>query len=108
MVNDAPDRERRQLATAERVELSSSSAAADDGYRASLNGKPAPEQAGFSGDQQFFVAYGQNWGEKVRPAALREQVMTDSHSPSQYRAATVRNVDAWYAAFDAKPGEKLY
>jgi endothelin-converting enzyme/putative endopeptidase len=83
-------------------------AAAYDGYRASLNGKPAPEQSGFSGDQQFFIAYGQNWGEKVRPAALREQVMTDEHSPSQYRAATVRNVDAWYSAFDVKPGEKLY
>ena len=83
-------------------------AAAYDGYRASLNGKAAPEQAGFSGDQQFFIAYGQNWGEKMRPAALREQVMTDEHSPSEYRAATVRNIDTWYAAFAVKPGEKLY
>jgi putative endopeptidase len=82
--------------------------AAYDGYKASLGGNEAPKQDGFSGDQQFFIAYGQNWGEKVRDAALRQQVMTDSHSPGEYRADTVRNIDAWYAAFPLKPGEKLY
>jgi len=79
-----------------------------DGYRASLGGKPAPEQDGFTGDQRFFIAFGQNWGSKTREAALRQQVMTDPHAPGQYRAETVRNVDAWYQAFDVKPGEKLY
>jgi putative endopeptidase len=83
-------------------------AAAYDGYRASLAGRPAPNQDGFSGDQQFFIAFGQNWGSKSREATLRQQVLTDPHSPSEYRAATVRNIDAWYAAFDVKPGEKLY
>ena len=83
-------------------------AASYDGYKASLKGKPAPEQDGFTGDQQFFIAFGQNWGSKTRPAALRQQVMTDSHSPAQYRADTVRNNDAWYPAFDVKPGETLY
>jgi putative endopeptidase len=83
-------------------------AASYDGYRASLGGKEAPEWEGFSGDQQFFIAFGQNWGEKNRDEALRQQVMTDEHSPAEYRAATVRNNDAWYAAFDVKPGEKLY
>jgi len=82
--------------------------AAYDGYRASLEGKAAPTQDGFSGDQQFFLAFAQNWGEKLRDAALRQQVMTDSHAPGQYRAETVRNADAWYGAFDVKPGEKLY
>jgi endothelin-converting enzyme/putative endopeptidase len=82
--------------------------AAYDGYKASLAGKPAPEQDGFTGDQQFFIAFGQNWGSKEREAALRQQVMTDSHSPGQYRCATVRNIDAWYAAFDVKPGERFY
>jgi putative endopeptidase len=82
--------------------------AAYDGYRASLNGKTAPEQDGFSGDQQFFIAFGQNYASKTREAALRQQVLTDSHSPAEYRADTVRNIDAWYAAFDVKPGEKLY
>ena len=83
-------------------------AAAYDGYRASLSGKTAPVENGFSGDQQFFLAFGQNWGEKTREAALRQQIMTDGHAPGEYRAATVRNIDAWYAAFDAKAGEKLY
>jgi putative endopeptidase len=79
-----------------------------DGYQASLEGKPEPIVNGFSGDQQFFIAFGQAWGEKGREAALRQQVMTDPHAPPEYRADTVRNVDAWYAAFDVKPGEKLY
>jgi putative endopeptidase len=82
--------------------------AAYDGYRASLAGNAAPVQDGFSGDQQFFIAFGQNYASKIREAALRQQVATDSHSPAEYRADTVRNIDAWYASFDVKPGEKLY
>ena len=82
--------------------------AAYDGYQASLAGKPAPPQDGFSGDQQFFIAFAQNWGSKIREAALRQQVMTNPHAPAQYRADTVRNIDAWYAAFNVHPGEKLY
>jgi putative endopeptidase len=83
-------------------------AAAYDGYRTSLAGKPASAQQGFSGDQQFFLAFAQDWGSKTREAALRRQVMTDGHSPGRYRASTVRNIDAWYAAFSVKPGQKLY
>jgi putative endopeptidase len=82
--------------------------AAYDGYHAALDGKPAPMQDGFTGDQQFFIAFGQNWGSKIREQALRQQVLTDPHAPAQYRAETVRNVDAWYKAFDVKPGETLY
>ncbi len=82
--------------------------AAYDGYRASLKGAAAPVQDGFSGDQQLFIAFGQNWGSKAREAAERQQVMTDPHSPARYRAATVRNIDAWYSAFDVKPGQTLY
>ena len=82
--------------------------AAYDGYRASLSGKPGPVQNGFSSDQQFFIAFGQTWGEKAREAALRQQVLTDPHAPGEYRADTVRNVDAWYEALSVKPGEKLY
>jgi endothelin-converting enzyme/putative endopeptidase len=80
--------------------------AAYDGYKAS--GQFAPTVDGFTSDEQFFIAFGQNWGEKIRAAALRQQVMTDPHSPGQYRAATVRNIDAWYGAFKVKPDEKLY
>jgi putative endopeptidase len=82
--------------------------AAYDGFRASMNGKAAPVQDGFSGDQQFFIAYAQSWTSKDRPAALRQQVMTDTHSPAEYRADTVRNIGPWYKAFDVKPGQKLY
>jgi putative endopeptidase len=82
--------------------------AAYDGYHAALAGKPAPVEGGFTGDQQFFIAFGQNWGSKTREQALRRQVLTDPHAPAQYRAETVRNVDAWYQAFDVKPGETLY
>jgi putative endopeptidase len=83
-------------------------AAAYDGYRASLHGAEAPAQDGFNGDQQFFIAYAQNWASKSREAAMRRQVLTDGHSPGQYRADIVRNSDAWYAAFAVKPGETLY
>ncbi len=79
-----------------------------DGYRASLAGKEAPVQYDFSGDQQFFIAFGQNWASKSREAAMRQQVAVDSHSPGEFRTDTVRNIDAWYAAFDVKPGETLY
>jgi putative endopeptidase len=82
--------------------------AAYDAYRASLNGKPAPTQDGFSGDQQFFIAFGQNWGSKTREEALRQQVLTDGHAPAEYRADGARNADAWYPAFNVQPGEKLY
>jgi predicted metalloendopeptidase len=82
--------------------------AAYDGYRASLGGTPAPQQGGFSGDQQFFIAFAQNWASETRDAAVRQQVMTDPHAPAQYRAATVRNIDAWYSAFGVAPERKLY
>ena len=82
--------------------------AAYDGYLSSLQGKSVPVEHGFTGDQQFFIAYGQNRASKSRPAALREQVLNDSHAPSEYRADTVRNMDAWYKAFGVQPGQPLY
>jgi putative endopeptidase len=82
--------------------------AAYDGYHASLKGGVAPLIGGFTGDQQFFIAFGQNWASVTRDAALRQQVLTDPHAPARYRALTVRNNDGWYAAFDIKPNDKLY
>ena len=82
--------------------------AAYDAYRASLAGKAPPVQNGLSDDQQFFLSFAQGWISKSTEAFLREQVMTDDHSPDQFRPVTVRNLDAWYAAFDVKPGDKLY
>jgi endothelin-converting enzyme/putative endopeptidase len=83
-------------------------AAALDGYHASLGGKPAPVQDGFDGDQQFFLAFAQNWASKAREGARRQQILGDPHAPGEYRSATVRNLDAWYKSFDVKPGERLY
>lgn len=83
-------------------------AAAYDAYKASLHGKTAPAEDGFNGDQQFFIAYAQSWAGKLRPSALRNEVLTDTHSPNHWRVFEVRNQDPWYKAFDVKPGEKLY
>jgi putative endopeptidase len=82
-------------------------AAAYDAYRLSLRG-PAPARQGFTGEQQFFISFAQSRREKRREAARRAQIVTDGHAPSEYRADTVRNLDAWYAAFQVKPGQKLY
>jgi len=82
--------------------------AAWDAYRASLKGKEPPVIDGFTGDQRFFIAYAQAWGTKYRDEALRGRIATDGHAPAQYRALTVRNIDAWYRAFDVQPGDKLY
>jgi len=83
-------------------------AAAYDAYKASLKGQAAPEQNGFNGDQQFYIAFAQSWAAKLRDSALRNEVMTDTHSPDHWRVFEVRNQDEWYEAFDVKPDEKLY
>ena len=82
--------------------------AALDAYHASLGGKPAPVIDGMTGDQRFFLAFAQSWLGYSRPAALRQQLITDGHAPDQYRAFTVRNLDDWYAAFGVKPGDSMY
>ena len=82
--------------------------AAYDAYRASLGGKEPPVIDGFTGDQRFFIAYAQAWATKMRDEALRQRIATDGHAPGNYRALTVRNIDAWYDAFDVKPDDELY
>jgi len=82
--------------------------ASHDAWVASLNGQPAPVVGGLTGEQQFFLGFAQSEVGKAREPALRQQVLTDPHSPGEYRADTVRNLDAWYAAFDVKPGQALY
>jgi predicted metalloendopeptidase len=79
-----------------------------DAYRASLGGKEAPSAQGFTGDQRFFLRFAQSWRWKAREEALRNQVLTDGHAPAPFRAATVRNIDAWYQAFPVKEGDKLF
>jgi len=82
--------------------------AAFDAYRLANGGKEGPAQQGLTGDQQFFVAFSQSWRTKTREALARQRAVTDGHAPAEFRADTVRNMDSWYAAFDVKPGEKLY
>ncbi len=83
-------------------------AVAYDAYRLSLGGREAPVVHGLTGDQQFFLSFAQSWRTKTREAAARQRIVTDSHAPAEYRADCVRNLDAWYAAFDVKPGQKLW
>ena len=82
--------------------------AAYDAYKLSLGGKEAPVIDGFTGDQRFFIAYAQTWATKMRDEALKARIATDGHAPGNYRALTVRNIDAWYDAFGVKEGDKLY
>jgi putative endopeptidase len=80
-----------------------------DAYHASLNGKPAPVLDGLTGDQRVFLGWAQVWREKSRDEALRQQVVTDPHSPAYYRVnGTIRNIPAWYSAWEVKPTDKLY
>jgi len=83
-------------------------AAAYDAYKASLGGKAAPVIDGFTGDQRFFIAFAQYYTSKMREETLRNRIATDGHAPGNFRALTVRNIDAWYPAFGVKPGQKLY
>jgi len=82
--------------------------AAYDAYRLSLGGKEAPALAGLTGDQQFFISFAQSWRIKAREPQQRQQIVVDGHAPAEYRADTVRNLDAWYPAFDVQPGQKLF
>ena len=78
-------------------------------YQLSLGGQKAPTLDGFTGDQRFYLGWAQVWRSLSRDQALRNQTMTDPHSPAQYRInGVVRNQDAWYTAFDVKPGDDLY
>jgi putative endopeptidase len=80
-----------------------------DAYHASLGGKPAAVIDGLTGDQRFFLSFAQIWRSKSREAAMRQRLVSDPHSPEPDRVdIPLRNVDAWYAAFDVKPGEKMY
>lgn len=78
-------------------------------YNLSLNGQAAPVLDELNGDQRFFLGWAQAWRALIRDAALRNQILTDPHSPALYRCnGTVRNMDAWYAAFNVQPGDALY
>lgn len=78
-------------------------------YQLALGGTPAPIIDSLTGDQRFFYAWAQSWRSKVRPEALRRAIATDPHSPDEFRTnQVVRNMDAFYTAFEVKASDKLY
>ena len=80
-----------------------------DAYRASLQGKPAPVLDGYTGEQRVMLGWAQAWRGKVTDDFVRKQVVSDPHSPRQYRVmGPARNIDSWYEAFKVQPGDKMY
>jgi predicted metalloendopeptidase len=84
-------------------------AAAFDAYRRSIGDRASDPELVRRLDRQFFIGFARAWRSKIRPEAVRKQVASDdTHAPESYRVATVRNLDAWYTAFDVQPGDRLY
>jgi predicted metalloendopeptidase len=83
-------------------------AAAFDAYRRTLGSKAADKEYVRQQDRQFFIGFARAWRVKMRDDALRSQVASNDHAPENFRVSTVRNMDAWYDAFDVRPGQHLY
>ncbi len=81
---------------------------AHEAYKLSLGSKNPKTLGGLTGDQRFFLGFAQVWRQNMRPEFRQSLLVSDPHSPPLYRTSEVRNIDAWYDAFGAKPGEKLY
>jgi len=80
-----------------------------DAYHLSLKGQPAPVIGGFTGDQRLLISYAQSWQGLQRPDSLKMQLVADVHSPYAFRViGPMRDVDAWYKAFNVQPGDKYY
>lgn len=78
-------------------------------YQLSLDGKDSPVIDETTGTQRFFFGWAQVWRRLYRDAELSKRLLTDPHSPSEFRAnGPITNLDAFYEAFDVKPGDKLY
>jgi putative endopeptidase len=98
-----------QLTMGENIGDLSGLAQAYRAYHVSLHGKPAPVIDGLTGDQRFFMGFAQIWRSKSRDEALRQQLLTNPHSPGPYRAfVPLVNNDAFARTFDVKPGDKMY
>ena len=98
-----------ELTLGENIGDLSGMAVAFKAYQISLNGKAAPEIDGFTGQQRFFLGWAQVWRRKYRDAELLKRLVTDPHSPSEFRAnGPASNIDAFYDAFAVKPGDRMY
>ena len=81
--------------------------AAFDAYRRTLGARASDTEYVRKQDREFFIGFARAWRAKYRDEGLRAQI-TNDHAPETYRVATVRNLDAWYDAFDVRPGHRLY
>jgi len=97
-----------QLTLSENIADLAGLAAAFDAYRQARTAPPPAAAATFTSDQEFFISFGQSWRSKLREPLMRQLILTDGHAPDRFRAATVRNLDAWYDAFGVKAGQKQY
>jgi putative endopeptidase len=80
-----------------------------DAYHNSLGDKPASVIDGLDGDQRFFLSYAQSWRHKSTDDSIRQQIVSNPHAPVKYRVnGVVRNMDAWYEAFNIKPSDSLF
>ena len=82
-------------------------ASAFDAYRVSLGAKITDTKYVRQHDREFFIAFAQGWRTKMNDVAMRAQ-LTNDHAPEMYRVFTVRNIDAWYDAFNVRPGERMF
>jgi predicted metalloendopeptidase len=83
-------------------------AAAFDAYRRVLGSRASNAEYLRQQDRQFFIGFARAWRVKFTDAGLRAQSIGNDHAPEIFRVATVRNLDAWYDAFDVRPGQRLY
>ncbi|HZV66861.1 MAG TPA: M13-type metalloendopeptidase, partial [Telluria sp.] len=98
-----------ELTLGENIADNSGLAIAYKAYKLSLKGKKAPVIDGLTGDQRFFMGFGQVWRSKMRDARAVALIKSDPHSPGQFRAnGTMKNQPAFYDAFGVKPGDKMY
>ena len=80
-----------------------------DAYHNSLGNKPAPVRDGLTGDQRFFLSYAQSWRHKSTDDSIRQLIVSNPHAPANYRVnGVVRNMDAWYEAFNVNPSDQLF
>ncbi|MDE2430975.1 MAG: M13 family metallopeptidase, partial [Burkholderiales bacterium] len=98
-----------QLTLGENIADNSGLAIAYKAYHLSLGGKPAPVINGMTGDQRFFMGFGQVWRGKLREKESIIRIKTDPHSPPEFRAnGSLRNMTPFYQSFGIKEGDKMY
>lgn len=81
------------------------------GYQNFVAANPgkAPVLDGYTGQQRFFMGFAQVWRNRMTEAALRQQVLTNAHSPGEYRVnGVLANFTPWYEVFAVQAGDKLY